>query len=151
IDCARLHRTYFVAPHLKARADLVTDFTCAAEALFTRAAERGRIWKTPVQSLGHTCKDWTTVRIALVADRDHVGEQFARSENVEHGLSLILRNIDPDLAPRFDCQRVEAPRFEPGAVRLKIMAANLLQKRFRHLAAGAVVNTDEQDLLFHDG
>jgi len=58
-------------------------------------------------------------------------------------VSLILRNIDPDLAYRFDRQRVEPPRFKPGAVRLKIIAANLFQKRFRHLAAGAVMNTDE--------
>ncbi len=114
IDCARFHRTYFVAPHLKARADLVADFTCAGEALFTRAGERGRIWKTPVQSLGHASKDGTTLRTALVADRDHVGEQFARFENVEHGLRLILRNIDPDLAHRFDCQRIELPGSSPA-------------------------------------
>ena len=34
---------------------------------------------------------------------------------------------------------------------LEIIAANLFQKRFRHLAAGAVMDTDEQDFLFHDG
>ena len=48
-----LDRAHFVAPHLDAGADLVAYFPCTCEALFTRATERGRIWKTPVQSLGH--------------------------------------------------------------------------------------------------
>ena len=83
------------------------------------------------------------LRIALVANRDHVGEQFAGFENVEHGLSLILRNIDPDLAHRFDGQRVERFRFEPRAVCFKQIDTDLVEKRFRHLAASAVMNTDE--------
>ena len=147
----RLNGTRLVAPHFKAGANLVADFARAGKALFVCAAERGWIWKTPVQSLGHTGKDRAALGAAFVADRDHVGEQFAGFENVEHGLSLILRNINPNLAHRFDRQRVESPRFEPSALRLKMIAANLFQKRFRHLAAGAVMDTDEQDFLFHDG
>ena len=104
-----------------------------------------------MQSLGHTGKDRAAPGAAFVADRDHIGKQFTGFENVEHGLSLILRNIDPNLAHRFDCHRIESARFQPGAVRLEMIAANFVKKRFRHLAAGAVMDTDEQDFLFHDG
>src|SRR4029453_8399596 len=96
IDCARFHRTLFVAPHFNSRADLVADFAGAGEALLMCARQLGWIWKTPVQSLGDTSKDGTTLRTALVADRDRVGEQFAGFEDIEHGLSLILRNINSD-------------------------------------------------------
>jgi hypothetical protein len=146
-----LNRTYFVAPRLDAGADLVADFACAGQALFTRAGEGRRIWKTPVQSFGHTREDRAPLGATLVAHRDNVGEQFARFEGIEHGLSLLVRNIDGDLAHRFDCQGVKRTGFQSGAVRLKLFAAKLIEKRFGHLAAGAVMNTDEQDFLFHDG
>jgi hypothetical protein len=54
-----------------------------------------------------------------------------------------LRNIDPDLAHRFDCQRVELSRLKAGTVRFELIAANLPEKRFSHLAASAVMDTDE--------
>jgi hypothetical protein len=31
-----------------------------------------------------------------------------------------------------------------------MITANFVEKRFRHLAAGAVVNTDEENFLFHN-
>ena len=70
----RLNGTQLVAPHLNARADLVADFACAGEALFTAADEPGWIWKTPMQSFSHTREDWAPLGAALVAHRDHVGE-----------------------------------------------------------------------------
>jgi len=122
---------------------LIPDLARACEALVARASERGRIGKTPVQSLGHPGKDWAAFGATFVTYCDYVREQLAGFENIEHGLSLILRNIHPDLAHRFDCQRVERAGFQPGAVRFKIIAANLVKKRFGHLAAGAVVDTNE--------
>jgi hypothetical protein len=139
----RLRGAYLVAPHLDARTNLVADFACAGKPLFARAGKRGRIWKTPVQPLGHTGKNRAAFSAGFVADRDHVSEQLAGFEDVEHGLSLILRNINPDFAHRFDGQRVERSRLQPSAVRFELTAANLVKKRLRHLAAGAVVNTDE--------
>ena len=143
IGCARLDRAHFVAPDFNARANLVADFACAGEALSACTAERGRIWKAPVQSPGHPGEDRAAFGATSVTYCDYVTGQLAGFENVEYGLSLIFRNINPDLAQRFDCQRVEPPRFKPGAVRLEIIAANLVKKRFRHLAAGAVMDTDE--------
>ncbi len=115
-----------------------------------RAGERGRIWKTPVQSRRYSGKDGTALGAGLVADCDDVGEKFARFEDAEHGLSLILRNINPDLAHRFDCNWVECARLQSRAVRFKIIAADIVEKRFGHLAAGAVMDTDEENFLFHD-
>ena len=43
-----LDRAHFVAPHFDALVNLVANFARTCEALFTRAGERGRIWKTPV-------------------------------------------------------------------------------------------------------
>src|SRR5260370_37693855 len=106
IGCARLERAHFVAPDFNARANLVADFACAGEALFACTAERARIWKAPVQSPGHPGKDRAAFGATFVTYCDYVGEQLAGFENVEHGLSLILRNIHLDLAHRFDCQRI---------------------------------------------
>ena len=60
----------------------------------------------------------------------------ARSQMAEAFLKEILRNIDPDLAHRFDRQRVEPPRFKPGAVRLKIIAANQTHSVFDVFKSG---------------
>ena len=90
IGCARFYGAHFIAPHFNTRANLVADLAYACQALFARAPECGRIWKTPVQSLGHANKDGTPLRTALVTHRDHVGEQFAGFENIEHGLGLIF-------------------------------------------------------------
>jgi len=38
---------------------------------------------------------------------------------------------------------------KPGTVRFKIILANFVEKRFGHLAAGAIVNTDKENFLFH--
>src|SRR5207302_347804 len=141
-SCADFNCAHFIAPHLDARANFIANFACAGEAFFLHAAERTGIWKTPVQSPGHTGKNWASLGTGFIADRDHVGEQLARFEDVEHGLSLLLRNINPDLAHRFHRQRVELSRFEPGTVRLELDAANLVEKRFRNLTPSAVMNKD---------
>jgi len=79
-----------------------------------------------------------------------VVESFAGFENIGHGLSLFLRNIDSALAHRFNGQRIELPRFQAGAVRFEVIAPGLVQESCGHLAAGAVMDADEQDFLFHD-
>ena len=152
IGWVRLDGAHFVAPHLDVRADLVADLTRVGEALFMHPAERGGIGKTPVQPPSHTGEDGAALGATFVADGDHVGESGScrtGSEHVEYRLSLLLRNINPDLAHRFHCQRIELSWFEPGAVRFKMIAANFIKKRFGHLAAGAVMNANKKDFLFH--
>ena len=65
-------------------------------------------------------------------------------------MSLLLQNINADLAHCFDCQWIESAGFEPRAVRFKMIATDIVEKRFGHLAAGAVMGTDEENFLFHD-
>jgi len=115
-----------------------------------RAGERGWIRKTPMQSLRLAGKDRAAFGAAFVAYCDHVGEPFAGFDSLGYGLSLLPRNINSDLAHRFDYQRIEFSRLQPGTVRFEIIAADFVEKGFRHLAAGAVVNTDEENLLFHN-
>ena len=118
-----------------------------------RAGQRGRISKTPVQSRRYSGKDGAALGAGLVADCDDVGESRSRGtgfKNVEHRLSSLVQDINPDLAHRFDCNWVECARLQSRAVRFKIIATNIVEKCFSHLAAGAVMDTDEENFLFHD-
>lgn len=81
----------------------------------------------------------------LIADRDDVSEMFAVPELVENALGLRAGNVDAD---QFHClygQRIQLPRFQPGAFRFHLASAEVVQERFGHLAAGAVVNANEED------
>jgi len=71
------HGAHFLAPRFDALANLVANFARICEALFTSAGERGRIWKTPVQSRRYSGKDGAALGAGLVANGDDVGEQFA--------------------------------------------------------------------------
>jgi hypothetical protein len=84
-------------------------------------------------------------RSALVSSQTvmNVGEKFARFKDVEHGLSSLARNVDSDFSHRFDCHWIECARFQPRAVRFKMIATDIVEKRFGHLAAGAVMDADE--------
>src|SRR4029077_2267814 len=64
------HGAHFVAPHFDALANLVANFARTCEALFTRAGERGRIWKTPVHSRRYSGKDGAALGAGLVANGD---------------------------------------------------------------------------------
>jgi hypothetical protein len=65
-------------------------------------------------------------------------------------VSVWLReNVDSDFLHRFDNDRVEFAGFEASAAGFELIAADVIEERFGHLAAGAVVDTDEKDLLLH--
>ena len=61
-----------------------------------------------------------------------------------------MGNIDPDFLHRLDYERVQRPGFEAGTLRRKRIAAEVIEPRLGHLAPGAVVNADEEDVLFHE-
>jgi len=87
--------------------------------------------------------------VGFVTDRDDIAEQLAGLENIEHRAGLVLRDVDPDFLKRFDRERVERARLEAGAFRLKQVATSAIEQRGRHLAARAVMDTNEEHLLFH--
>jgi len=116
---------------------------------FARSAERCRIREEPMQSFRDAGKDRATLRARFVADRDDVGEEVAGPENIEDSARLVLRDVDPDFLKRFDRERVERAGLKASAFRLKPGAARAIKQCRRHLAACAIVNTNEEHLRFH--
>ena len=49
----------------------------------------------------------------------------------------------------FDDDGVEFAGLKAGALRFELVAADLIEERLGHLAAGAIVDTNEQNSLFH--
>ena len=102
-----------------------------------------------MQPRGYAGKNRAAFRARFVADGDHVGEHFAGLDVIEDGLGLVAGNINADFLHRFNDDGIEFAGFESGAVRFKLIAAHLSQERLGHLAAGAVVDADEQYSFFH--
>ena len=103
-----------------------------------------------MQARGHSREDWTTLGAGFITDRDHIREALPRFEHVEDGFSLLMQNINPDFLHGFDDNGVEFTGFKARAVSLELVAADVVQERFGHLAAGAVVDADEENsCLFH--
>ena len=131
--------------------DLRKDPTCLFQLFFMRAAKLGRIGKRPGEPLSHAPEDRAALGFCFAANRDGISEQFAGFENIEDALRFIFGNINPDFLQDFYCERIERSRFQSGALRFEKFAASLVQQRRRHLAAGAVVDANEKDLLPHNG
>jgi hypothetical protein len=130
--------------------DLVQDFAGFFKPFFLRAVEFGRIRERPVQTSRYSRKNRTPCRLRLVANRDDIGEQPPCFEDVEYRLSVVLRNVDPNFPKHFHRERIQFPRFQSGTLGIEEIGATLVQQRRRHLAARAIVNTNEQDFPFHN-
>lgn len=87
--------------------DLVPDFSRLFQGFLVRSREFGRIWKRPVQTRGHARKNRTRFGFRLIANRDHVGKQFARLKNIEHRLSFVSGDVDRDFVKYFNSKRVQ--------------------------------------------
>src|SRR5439155_17156399 len=85
----RGQRAMFVAETPDLIVDLVPNMARLVHFLFESAGRLRRIGKRPMQPGGHAREDWTPSGFRFVANRDHVGEQFARFENIEHGLCFV--------------------------------------------------------------
>ena len=70
--------------------DLVPDAARLVHFLFETAARLRRIGKRPVQPRCHAGKDGSPFGFRFVTNGDDVGEQFARFENIEHGLRFVF-------------------------------------------------------------
>lgn len=102
-----------------------------------------------MQARGDARENGTTLRACLIADGNNVIKALVAFQKIQYGLRPVLRNIETAFTHRLHHDGIEFAGFESGALRVKVMGAMLIQKRFRHLAARTVVNADEQDLLFH--
>jgi hypothetical protein len=96
-----------------------------------------------VQPFRYTREHRAALRFGLTANCNYVGKQLPGFEDVKDRLRPGARNVDPDFLKRFDRQRVERSWFESGALCVKKLAKNPFEKRCRHLAARAVMDTIE--------
>jgi len=103
-----------------------------------------------VQTLGGSGKNRASFRAGFVAHGDDMREKFSRLQDIGDGPRFLLGNIDPGFLHRFHHERVQRPGFEAGAFRRKRIAADVIEPRLGHLAPGAVVNANEEDVLFHE-
>ena len=131
------------------RANLLEHLACPGHLLFMRSSKLRRIGKWPVQPFGYTREHRATFRFGFTANCNYVRKELPRFEDIENRLRPGARDVDPDFLKRFDRQRVECSRFESGALCLKKLAANPVEKRCAHLAARAVMDANEKDIFFH--
>lgn len=143
-------RTNFRAPIVDLVVNLVADRTDLFELFVLRTSGLRGIGKAPMQSFRRSRKDRAFLRVGFVADGDDVGEKLARFENIENGLGFFFRNVDADLLHHGDREGIESARLEPGTVRFECIAAQMIEPRFGHLTARAVVHADEEHSRSHD-
>ena len=94
-------------------------------------------------------KNRAAFRTCFITNRDDLMKNPAGIKHIKHGFGSIAGNINSDFPHRFHDNGIEFAGFKSGTVRLKFIAANLLQECLGHLAAGAVVDANEKDVLFH--
>jgi hypothetical protein len=131
------------------RANLLQHLSCSGHLLLMRSSKLRRIGKWPVQPFGYTREHRTTLRFGFTANCNYVRKELPRFEDVKDRLRPNARNVDPDFLKRFDRQRVKCSRLESCVLCLKKVATNPVEKRCGHLAARAVMDTNEKDVFLH--
>lgn len=129
--------------------DLVQDSARLVQFIFVRAGKLGRIGKRPVQASHDSWEYRTFFSFGFVANRDDVGKQYPRLENVEDSARFIFGNVDSDFLQDLDRERIQFAWLETGAFPFEKVAATFVEQCRGHLAARAVVDTNEEHLLFH--
>ena len=131
------------------RANLLQHFACPGHLLLMRSSKLRRIGKWPVQPFGYTREHRATFRFGFTANCNYVRKELPGFEDVKDRLRPGARNVDPDFLKRFHRQRVECSGLESCALCLKKVATNPVEKRCGHLAARAVMDTNEKDVFLH--
>src|SRR5437879_2402957 len=116
-----------------------------------RAWKSVGVGKSPMQAGGDAGKDGAAFGVGLIANGDHVGEDPAGFEEIEHGLGFVGGEVYADLLHGLHDDAVEFAGLQSGAVGFELLPADLIQERLSHLAAGAVVNADKQDFFLAHG
>jgi hypothetical protein len=132
------------------RANLLQHFACPRHLFLMRSSKLRRIGKWPVQPFRYTREQGTALRFGFTANCNYVSKQLTGFEDVKDRSRPGARDVHPDFLKRFDRQRVECSRFESGALCLKKLATNLVEKRCGHLAARAVMDANEKDVFLHE-
>jgi hypothetical protein len=131
------------------RTNLLQNLACPGHLLLMRSNKLRRIGKWPVQPFRYTGEHRAALRFGFTANCNYVPKQLTGFEDVKDRLCPDARDVDPNFLKRFHRKRVKRSRLESGALCLKKLATNLVEKRCSHLAACAVMNTNEKDVLLH--
>ena len=137
-------------PSLDFGPDRITNFAGFGEARFVCALKAGRVGKTPVQSLHAAGENRTPFRAGFVANGDDVVEAFSRGDNIRHTPGFVPADVDVEFGHGLDDKGIEAARLDSRALGGELIAAKPVHEGFGHLAAGAVVDADKENLLFHE-
>jgi hypothetical protein len=89
------------------------------------------------------------LRACLIADSDHVVEMKTPFDHRRDRLRRVRPDVEVRLAHGFDYDRIEFSGLDPGALGVKAVARDLVEEGLRHLAAGAIMDANEEDVLFH--
>lgn len=128
--------------------DHVTHLPRPFEFFGVRPLEAGRIGKGPEESCRDDRENGAAIPLGFSADNDNVFEYLTRFVNVKGRLGFVVGNIEANFLHRFDGQRIELAGRQTSALHIKAMPAMEFEQGFGHLAAGTVVNTDEQNFAF---
>ena len=139
----------FLAEVFDPRANLLQNLACPGHLFFMRSGKLRWIGKWPVQPFRYTREHRAALRFGFTANCNYVRKQLPGFEDVKDRLRPNARDVDRDFLKRFHRQRVERSRFESGALRVKKLAANPVEKRCSHLAARAVMDANEKDVFLH--
>ena len=140
----------FLAEVFDSRANLLQYLACPRHLFFMRSSKLRWIGKWPVQPCGYTREQRAALRFGFTANCNYVRKQLTGFEDVKDRLRPNARDTDPDFLKRSHRQRVECSRFESGALCLKKVATNLVEKRCSHLAARSFMDTNEKDVFLHE-
>src|SRR6266699_334869 len=126
----------FGAPFFDFGFDRVAHFAGAGKLFVVCAGDSGRVRETPMRPRGNTGEGGAALGAGFIANGDDISKALAGLERVMDGFGLLAVNVYADFPHGFDNDGVEFAGFEPGAVDLELFAANFVEERFRHLAAG---------------
>jgi hypothetical protein len=127
----------------------VSDFARTSQFLVMAALDSGGIREAPMQPRCDAGINWATFGAGFVANGNDVGEGSAGFVHIKYRFGVIAGNIYADFLHGFDDDRVEFPWLNTRTVGFELCAADLIEEGLGHLASGAVVDADKQDLLLH--
>jgi len=116
--------------------------------LFLCAFEGRGVFEGPGNAFDVAGEDGAAFGGLLVTNGNDGVVGFVLLEEVEDALGRLAVKIDADLLHDSDDVGVHGPGFYAGAFGLKAVATVFLQEGLGHLAAGGVVDANEEDLVF---
>ena len=138
------------APHKRFNPllDLVANLPSSSKPLFFAPCECRRISKSPMQPFARTRKHRTPLCSRLIANSDDNVESLPLPKELKDILRPVSGNVDPVLLHDRDGKGVQGAWLKASALGFKPVGCQMIEICLCHLATGAVVDADEQDLLW---